>query len=127
MSSLDTHPAPSTPSTPDRRAWWREVGAGAALVLVNLVFFAWTVSHTIDVFQHHHADDGNANFLLSSDVGQPIVLWAWALVVGNGVLLCLRRSTRRAGVAMLVASLSLAAVLLVGSLAALLAYANGSW
>jgi len=126
MSSLATHPAPGAPSRPDRWAWWREVGAGAALVLVDLVLFTWIVSHQVDVFQHQHAEERNMNFFLPSDLAQPVQLWTWALVVGNGALLCLRRTTRRAGAAMLVASLSLAAVMLVGTFLALLAYANGS-
>ena len=81
----------------------------------------------VDVFQHQHSGDTNANFLLPSDVAQPIQLWAWALVVGNGALLCLRRSTRRAGAAMLLGSVAIAAVLLVGAFFALLSYASGEY
>ena len=104
MTEVAQQPTPPRTTPGERRTWWRETAAGAALVLVDLVAFSWIMSHQVSVFSHQHDDVGrNVNFVLPSDLSQPVQLWVWLLVVANGALLCVRRRTRRAGVALFLA------------------------
>ena len=118
-----TTAAPYTDRT-SRPRWWLGTAAVGTLALADFGAFLGMLGLVIDRFQRTHHDP-RSSFLLWSDLGQPLAVGMWCLLVVNGLLLCGLRGTRQVGVGLLLAAVAFAVPVVLWAVWAILTFTWG--
>jgi hypothetical protein len=92
-----------------RQANGKVVLVAGVLTVANLLAVFLDIGLVLD---HYHAHE-TTNYLVDQDIWGPFIVWAWAQVIVNGLVLVIWRRTRPVGIGVLLGALAAVALFVV--------------